>query len=134
MIKLLVCVSLGIALLGCRGEDVAQVTGTVRLDGQPVPGAQVTFHPVAEGRPAYGTAATEGIYRLRVGDIAGALPGEYRVTVIRHGAPPPTPPGGMPSPGPLLTPAVYSSVERTPLTFRVALGENTIDLDLTSHP
>ncbi|HVX60112.1 MAG TPA: carboxypeptidase-like regulatory domain-containing protein [Pirellulales bacterium] len=68
------------------------VKGIVTLDGNPVPGAIVTFVPVQEGAGASATGKTDeqGNYVLtavgagggaQIG--AGTLPGEYRVGVIK---------------------------------------------------
>lgn len=76
--------SVALAGLGCGGKDQpVKVEGVVTLDGEPVPGAIVSFLPDDKGgRFAEATTAKDGSFRLRTyteGD--GALPGDYRVAV-----------------------------------------------------
>lgn len=78
---------------------MGQVTGQVTLDGKPVAGLFVTFHPLmrvgelnATTRQAMGETDSEGRYSLSTktpGD--GAALGKHRVvlTPIRQGAPMP---------------------------------------------
>jgi hypothetical protein len=63
------------------------VSGTVTVDGQPVEGATVTFHPLdddREGRPATGLTDKTGTFRLTTGTEDGARPGAYKVVVIKN--------------------------------------------------
>jgi len=73
------------SLVGCgpRGPHLAEVTGIVRLDGEPLPGAQLTFVPAEPGgSTAYGHSDEDGFYRLKFSrDSTGALPGTYKVVV-----------------------------------------------------
>lgn len=73
------------ALAGCAGgRKPTKVEGTVTLDGKPVSGATVSFLPLdVGGRPANGRTDQDGHFRLTTiepGD--GALPGEYKVSVM----------------------------------------------------
>lgn len=76
-------VLLVVALAGCGKIRPLPVSGIVKLDGQPVQGAVVTFHPEqGSGRVASGTTDSEGRFALTTlesGD--GAFPGDYKVTV-----------------------------------------------------
>jgi hypothetical protein len=61
------------------------VKGSVTLDGKTLVGALVTFVPKdpSAGRPAYGRTDANGQFQLstfRTDD--GALPGDYKVTVV----------------------------------------------------
>jgi hypothetical protein len=70
--------------VGCGGsEGLVEVTGIVRLDGKPLPGAQLTFVPTAEkGSSAYGQTDEDGHYRLRFSrDTYGAQPGKSNVRI-----------------------------------------------------
>jgi hypothetical protein len=83
---------LGLALvlaLGCgSGGNYAKVSGTVTLDGQPLPGATVSFQPIARsgsieaGPGSVGKTNEKGEYTL-TGDKgqAGALVGKHRVNI-----------------------------------------------------
>ena len=87
------CGLAAVSIAGCGGDpppQIAKVTGTVTLDGEPVDGVSVTFLPVrAEGaRPlaaASGVTGADGTYSLvyRGKDFApeGAAVGTHVVTV-----------------------------------------------------
>lgn len=87
--NLVLLVVLGIipaVICGCgrqSGVKLVNVTGTVRLDGEPLPGAQVTFVPLVEGgSAAYGQTDASGNYRLKISrDRFGAMPGTNNVFV-----------------------------------------------------
>ena len=69
---------------GCGGDSgPVPVRGVVKLDGQPVAGAAVTF--VAQtpgGRDAYGSTNENGEFRLTTTKPDdGALPGKYKVVI-----------------------------------------------------
>lgn len=79
-------------LVGCGegGSDVSTVpvTGVVTLDGNPLPGASVSFSPKdSTGRAAVGMTDMDGKFSLMtVSPGDGAVPGEYGVTVTKGGA------------------------------------------------
>jgi len=74
-------------LIGCRPSEFQYVEGVITLDGVPVEGASVTFRPREEGgMMAAGISDASGRYRLnplRGRDGAGALVGEYDVSIIK---------------------------------------------------
>ncbi|HXG13311.1 MAG TPA: hypothetical protein VNK04_26375 [Gemmataceae bacterium] len=81
---ILLAVLLGVSW-GCGSRDrPVPVRGKVTVDGAPIAGAGVVFHPKdGNGRPASGETRADGTYHLTTfteGD--GALPGEYRVTIV----------------------------------------------------
>jgi hypothetical protein len=59
------------------------VSGYVTLDGKPLAGAAVQFHPASSGgRPAVGRTDEEGHFSLTtIKPEDGVLPGTYKVTV-----------------------------------------------------
>ena len=67
------------AVAGCSqsGPPMAQVSGTVTLDGSPVEGAVVALEPVAGGRPATATTDASGNFSTE------ALLGETRIGVTK---------------------------------------------------
>lgn len=93
--------TLMLALTGCgRGKqgpafDLTPVSGTVTLDGKPLPDADVGFYLQGDAPPGYfGVGAktdASGKYTLMVGESPGAVPGNYKVTVSQligaNGAP-----------------------------------------------
>jgi len=74
-------------LIGCQRSEFQYVEGVITLDGVPVEGASVTFRPREEGgMMAAGISDASGRYRLnplRGKDGAGALVGEYDVSIIK---------------------------------------------------
>jgi hypothetical protein len=118
-------------LAGCGSSHDASITGHVTLDGSPLTSGTVTFHPAAGGAIAYGQIDSQGNYAVKTGRESGLTPGSYVVTVVATGEPSK---GMDESPGELLTPARYGSVEESDLKFEVKAGENTIDIPLTSQP
>lgn len=123
-------VVLGSLLAGCGGPehpDVADVSGTVTLDGKPLAQASIMFQPTAAGRPSLGTTDENGNYTLLYLDgVEGAMLGSHKV-VIRTEQP------GEDGQPPLVKeklPPKYHN--RSELTAEVVAGGNTIDFPLTS--
>jgi hypothetical protein len=135
------------AAIGCGGRKPVKVEGVVTIEGKPVEGASVVFHPVdtREGVTANGTTEADGSFKMYTQNYGqGAFPGDYKVTVqlfakiVRE----------VPQPGDTeaikkmmkLTPeekarksprlpAVYGDAQKTPLTCRVP-PEGKVNLDL----
>lgn len=74
-----------VACLGCGGGDGPQlgnVTGTITIDGAPVPGLNVTFVPAGKGSPSYGGTNENGVYRLMFNrQRTGAEVGKHHVVI-----------------------------------------------------
>ncbi len=74
-----------IAAIGCGsdGPQLAEVVGTVTVDGKPVPNAVVTFNPVQPGGSnSLGKTDAQGKYRLSfTQDKTGAMIGEHVVEI-----------------------------------------------------
>lgn len=129
------CICLASLLLaGCSQApedmpDVAPVSGTVLLDGQPLPYATVVFQPT-EGRSSNGQTDAEGKYELRFNqDTMGAELGAHQVIITTfrefdH----PSDPNQKASPE--LLPAKYHS--KSELTATVESGDNEISFELKS--
>jgi hypothetical protein len=73
---------------GCDGGKVASVSGTVTLDGKPLPNVHVNFQPIAEGMNAagpgsHGKTDADGHYTLEVvgENRNGAYVGKHRVEI-----------------------------------------------------
>src|SRR5262249_40878245 len=88
--KIFLSASVPLALLlmspGCSGAKAVKTEGLVTLDGKPVAGATVTFRPEKkeQGRVATGLTDEDGAFQLqRFAPNAGAVPGDYKVTVIK---------------------------------------------------
>jgi predicted phosphodiesterase len=114
-------------------QKTQPVRGVVYLDGSPVVGAQVVFHPT--GKPAKrpgADALTEGDGSFVLSTYTandGAVAGPYAVTVTLR-RPLFTADG---KPGPNLLPAKYAKVETSGLKAEVAEGGGEVKLDLSSR-
>jgi len=126
-------------LIGCSGtHGTASVSGTVIYKSQPVEGATVIFHPKGEGltaKPAQGKTDSGGHFTVTTyfgpdDQPAGAVPGDYAVTVTKidepqgafdpHKDPPPK----------NHLPVRYSTPQQSPLTVTIKLGSNRPELNL----
>jgi hypothetical protein len=128
-----------LSLLGCSsGHGTASVSGTVLYKNQPVDGATVIFHPkgdTTKAKPAQGKTNSGGHFTLTTyfgptEQPAGALPGDYTVTVSKideplgafdpHKDPPPK----------HHLPAKYEAATTSPLTATIKAGLNRPELKL----
>jgi hypothetical protein len=131
------------ALPGCNKSadpNLAPVSGTVTLGGEPLANATVTFIP-KDGTPGFGGVGktdAAGKYALKGSrdDAPGIPPGGYRVVIGKRlmpdGSEVPasdnTPP--MASPARESLPDMYSSMTMTTLTATVPVGGGTFDFPL----
>jgi hypothetical protein len=121
---------------GC-GNRLAQVSGQVTLDGQPVrggkDGARVTvqFQPAkGQGALAVALADENGNYEMATGAQTGILPGEYLVTCSATEVLP-TNNAGIPSFRQLADPK-FAKAQTSGLKFSVQPGSNEFDIPLES--
>jgi hypothetical protein len=99
------------------------VTGTVTLDGAPLPAALVVFTPDGPGRSAIATTDWAGRYELAfLRDIAGANLGIHTVRITT---------ATEDHRGKELLPARYH--RHTELTASVVSGDNKLDFPLRSN-
>jgi len=109
-------------LVGCgdsSGPELGKVSGTVTLDGAPLAGATVEFHPQGEGvRPSFGATDADGGYELMfLRDKPGAPVGMNTVMITVD--------------PPQEVPAKYN--KSSELTADVKSGSNQFDFNLTSE-
>jgi hypothetical protein len=76
---------------GCgkdNGPELAAVSGSVTLDGKPLPHVNLQFVPEKEGgSPSYGGTDANGRYKLMFSQgRAGAMPGKHRVEITAREA------------------------------------------------
>jgi len=123
---------------GC-GSELAEVHGTVSLDGKAVAAAPdirgtVLFSPTEQGlATGSGTLDESGKYTVFVGSTEGLRPGTYRVAVSVTRILPAQTPGGTPS-GQRITPREYAAPMTSGLHAQVRPGANTFDFALSSRP
>ena len=108
-----------------------QFEGHIFLDGAPIPGAVVEFHPAGEGEGrgvrADGVVQADGSFQLStVTANDGVAVGEYTVTVTLR-RPLFTPEGRR---GPNALPPKYAQAAASPLRAKVVQGKNDIVLEL----
>jgi hypothetical protein len=117
---------------GCRNDDVelVEVTGTVTLDGQPLPEATVRFLPIVTGdepaRPSSALTTDEGEFALGYSTTKqGARPGKYRIYISTFRNPEPGLPGK-----PETVPLCYNT--ETTLTEEVTAEQHEFTFNLQS--
>lgn len=122
------CLIALVGVSGCFGggdslPELTIVTGTVTLDGNPLPEANVIFQP-QQGKTAFAMTDESGKYELMYNqDVAGAVPGNYIVKITKEKNPE--------EPGMELVPVKYNV--KTTLKADVKSGEeNHFQFDLTS--
>ncbi len=74
---------LSVFIAGCGGgSGTVPVSGIVRLDGQPLQDASISFVPEGGGKHATGTTDMSGKFVLSTVDPRdGAMPGTYKVVI-----------------------------------------------------
>lgn len=126
-----------VSMVGCgRGNRPVSAAGVVTLDGQPLVNACVMFSPVQGGPSAAGATNANGEFQLATTNDAGALRGEYRVSVTKrevtglmdHGIP-----GNGGVRVKWLAPAKFSNFETSGLRATVGDGENKYTFNLSSR-
>ena len=122
---------IGICLLsfvGCgKNPAPAKVTGTVTLDGKPVPSAEITFAPEDGSRLSQAMTDAEGKYELRFSaSTIGAVVGTHKVT-IRTG---PSEKSDDPNAPKETIPSKYNTESQLKETLKS--GKNVVNFDLTS--
>ena len=127
-----------VSVLGCGDSKVASVSGTVKLDGEPLANAVVIFQPLGDGKINPGVGSTsrtndKGEYRLSlIGGGNGAVVGTHRVEISC-----PIDDGqnyadeDRATKPPNKVPDRYNAESK--MTYEVKPGENKADFDLTSN-
>jgi hypothetical protein len=114
-------------LAGCGGEQPAEVTGTVRIDGRPLPDGEIIFEAADGSKTPAAGKVRDGAYTVRV------LPGPKKVKVLASRPPK--------RPDPVLGPAAREQMlgpeynDRTTLTADVKSGANPdVNFDVKELP
>lgn len=118
-----------IYLAGCgQKENLVPVSGEVLLDGKPLDGATVTFHPVKGGPVGSAMTDSSGRFTVMTGTLRGIKPGEYIVTVVKTGEVVRADPLAPEKPPPMLTPVKYANVKQSPLKYTAPGGPANLQL------
>lgn len=127
-----------VAVTGCWGgpdlPPTAEVSGTVKLDGQPLPRGTVQFVPDeskgTSGATGVGEIDETGHYEITTAGVEGAIVGFHKVGVVAEQEYDPS----MTSFAPSLIPLRYNDPLSSGLVFEVKSDEdNVIDINLTSQ-
>lgn len=123
--------------VGCNsaGVDLARVSGTVTLDGKPLPEATVSFYEenseAGQGRPSIAMTDSNGRYVMQYStSFPGVRPGKYRVTISTFRAPHLDSEENVIPRVAEVVPEVYNT--KSTLTADVDKGSMTLDFDLDS--
>ncbi|HOM17521.1 MAG TPA: carboxypeptidase-like regulatory domain-containing protein [Thermoguttaceae bacterium] len=118
-----------VCLAGCgRKENLTPVSGTVLLDGKPLDGATVTFHPVKGGAVGHAKTDASGRFTVMTGTLHGLKPGEYIVTVQKTGEAAQGDSLAPEKPPAMLTPLQYANVKQSPLKYTAPGGPANFEL------
>lgn len=117
------------SLSGCGGS-LADVAGTVKKDGKPLPDADLVFAPTGDKqRSFYALSVEGGEFQVDYGDTDGMPPGTYKITVTWY-----TLPNGQPLPageaGTDLKSSGKAREHSKQLTRDISSGKNTLELDV----
>jgi hypothetical protein len=115
---------------GCGGSSVVPVSGTVKLNGEPLANATVVFTPTEGANPGPGSVGTtdaSGRYTLQVSTTSapGAVTGKHTVSITASSGdevPSSAPPTGDKPPAPRKPQVPEEYNTKTTLTFDVPKG------------
>lgn len=124
----LLIAGLAALIAGCGGPNLAEVQGTILVDGVPVPGVLVEFQP-AEGSPSFGETDASGHYELRFSrNKKGAEIGTHSVRISKEFD---YDENAIRAPGvKRVIPPQFN--DESQLTGEVIAGENKLDFTVTS--
>jgi hypothetical protein len=111
-------------------------SGIITLSGKPLDGAQVVLVPTSGGHGASALSAADGSFRLATfPPDEGAVPGSYKVMIIKSVVPqnpdPGSPESTVPQYAKLLIPEKYADPEKSGLTIEIPVaGTKDIKIDL----
>jgi hypothetical protein len=120
---------------GTSGPEMGEVSGTVKLDGQPLANASVRFTPES-GAPSIGITDEQGYYELQYSSSRnGAVAGQHVVRISTHRHAGEDDDGNKTPAVPEKVPTAYNlkAAENPEMKREVKSGSNTIDFDLKSE-
>lgn len=125
-----------LTVLGCgaKGPELGEVTGQIKMDGEPVKNAYVTFLPMFPGGiELVGKTDADGKYDVQYSaDRTGVLLGKHQIllSTLDDVKDPDT---GRNMKVPERFPAVYVNND-SPLYFEIKAGPNDVSFDVSSKP
>ena len=126
-----------VALTGCGGAGLGEVSGKVTFQGKPLPSGRIVFFCEGGGKPVISAQIADGKYT-----ILNAAAGTAKVTVATFQISQVAVPGAIQSPTPTDAPAAptgpyvaipdrYKMPDTSGLTYTVTAGRQTKDFELT---
>lgn len=86
--RLMAFIAIGLVAVGVTAyfllPQAEEITGTVTLDGQPLNGGIVEFHPVEGGDSLHAVIKPDGQFALHTNGTSELPPGDYVVTVAEN--------------------------------------------------
>ena len=137
--RILACGLVVVLVAGCGNKPklppMAEASGIVTLDGQPLVRGMVQFLPDTakgtQGPPASGPISPDGHFTLQIAGVSGALVGWHKVAVESRKDVDLNKESWAPS----LIPEKYSNPNQSGLAFEVKAGQhNEYKLELSSKP
>lgn len=124
-----------LTIVGCgnhEGPELAEVTGKIMLDGEPLPRVNLRFVPEQPGgSPSFGGTNASGQYKLLFNaERTGAMLGKHRVEI--EPTEPETDENGKPLPDAKVVKLPKKYLQPGALTAEVKPGSNTVDFELVS--
>lgn len=119
-----------LGLTGKRTPKIVEVTGKVMFRSKPLTAGTIQTIPVSDPTlgGAFGTISEDGSFTLETGHLGtlnpGLFIGEHKVVVYNY-----LPSVGA-APGPLMTPAVYSTAATTPLRVTITAKSKDEPLEI----
>jgi hypothetical protein len=136
---LLAPVGAALAASGCGGPNLAEVEGTVKLNGKPLEKIQVEFWPEASGPRSMGTTDAQGKFVLMTDDgkRTGAVVGWHKVVLKDVGVLGDQFLGRKGeavdmTKGKKAAVTSYGDPQKTTVRKEVTAGKSVIDIDLTT--
>ena len=122
-----------LAITGCGGAgdypDMGEISGTITMDGKPLPDALITFTPKGS-RPSSGVTDENGFYELIYSaKVKGAKTGEHVISISTYLPPGPGDDGMFSEGTPETVPMQYNT--QSVLTRKVT-GDETMNFELES--
>ena len=128
-----------LALTGCGGTKTGMVSGTVTLDGKPVPTATVSFI-AADGKAYTGISGDDGAYTVDKVPVGAAKITVFTTKPMKSMGGMPGVKGGTanmpgmsaPSAAHVDVPESYNKADSSGLTYTVTSGQQTYPIELKS--
>lgn len=121
---------MGVVVLSGCGKPLADVSGTVKKEGQPLADADLVFAQEGQAERVFYASVKDGKFQVDYGHDKGMPPGKYKITVTWYLAP-----NGKPLPegeaGAELKTSGRARTFKKDLHREIADGKISLDLDVS---